>query len=90
MDDHDEKAGQVVDGEGVAEDQLQRLVERIERLNEEVKDLNTDKKNVFTEAVSQGFDKKALTAIIKIRAQDPADVDQTDAMIHLYRKTLGC
>lgn len=90
MDNHDEKAGEIVDGEGIAAEQLQRFVERIERLIEEVKDLNVDKKDVFNEAVSAGFDKKALTAIIKIRAQDPNDVDQTEAMVHLYRQTLGC
>lgn len=90
MDNHDEKAGEIVDGEGIATDQLQRFVERIERLNEEVKELNTDKSDLFKEAKSQGFDVPAIKAVIRIRQQDPTDVDQTEAMLHLYRQKLGC
>jgi uncharacterized protein (UPF0335 family) len=52
------------------QDQLKTIVARIEKLEEEKSALSEDIKNVYAEAKSNGFDVKALRAIIRIRKQD--------------------
>ncbi len=47
--------------------QLQSIIQRVERLEEEKAALVGDIKEVFAEARSNGFDVKALRAIIRIR-----------------------
>lgn len=74
---------------GIAEERLRSVIERVERLNEEVKALKADIKDVFTEAKSAGFDVKVLRLIIKLRALDPAEVQEQDALLDLYRRALG-
>lgn len=70
-------------------EQLRSVVERIERLNEEIKDLNNDKRDVFAEARSNGFDPKAIKAVVRIRAQDPAERREQDTIINTYLAALG-
>ena len=86
----DEKAGEIVDGgEGVAAEQLGRFVDRIERLEEEKAAIATNVREVYAEAKSQGFDPKIMRKIIRLRAMDPHEVDEEEAMIHLYKQALG-
>lgn len=74
---------------GVAADRLRSIIERVERLNEEVKALKADTKDVFQEAKSAGFDVKVLRLIIRLRALDPSEVAEQDALTDLYRRALG-
>lgn len=74
----------------IAADRLRSLVSRIEKLEEEKKALASDIKDVFTEAASAGFDKKVLRQLIRIRAQDPAEVEEAETLLDAYRKALGC
>ena len=53
-----------------AKDQLRTIVARIERLEEEKAALATDLREVYAEAKANGFDTKALKAVIRIRKQD--------------------
>jgi len=53
-----------------ARDQLRTIVARIERLEEEKAALATDLREVYAEAKGNGFDVKALRAVIRIRKQD--------------------
>jgi uncharacterized protein (UPF0335 family) len=69
---------------------LRSIVERIERLHEERKALAADVSDIFKEAVSAGFDKKALRALIRVRAQELAEVEELDALLAVYRRALGC
>lgn len=73
----------------VAAGQLRSIVERIERLQSEIDDLNADKSDVFKEAKSNGFDVKALRVIIAERRKDPAELQELDAVIDLYRGALS-
>ena len=57
-------------------DRLRSLVERIERLEEERKALSNDIKDVYGEVKSAGFDVKVIRQIIRIRKQDPAEVEE--------------
>ena len=50
-----------------AKDHLKAFVERIERLEEEKKTISDDIKDVYAEAKGNGFDVKALRAVVRLR-----------------------
>lgn len=87
-----EKRGRAEDGTevgGVAGDRLRSIVERIERLVEERKALAKDISDIFAEAKGAGFDVKALRQIIRMRAWEPADLEEHETLVDLYRRALG-
>lgn len=74
---------------GVAVDQLQSVVERIENLMEDKSAIASDIRDVFSEAKGNGFDTKAIRAIIKLRALDAAERDRQEEVLDTYRRALG-
>ncbi|MTW19360.1 DUF2312 domain-containing protein [Rhodoplanes serenus] len=70
-------------------DQLRSLVERIERLEEEKKALADDIKDVFAEAKGNGYDVKALRAVIRLRKQDKDERAEHEAIVETYMHALG-
>jgi len=74
---------------GVAADRLRSIVERIERLEEERKALGSDIKDIYSEAKSAGFDVKVLRQIIRIRKQEPSEVEEQESLLDVYRRALG-
>ncbi|MBK8009574.1 MAG: DUF2312 domain-containing protein [Rhizobiales bacterium] len=72
-----------------AKSQLRALVERIERLEEEKQAIADDIREVYGEAKANGFDTKALRAVIKLRGQDAAERAEFEAVVELYRDALG-
>jgi uncharacterized protein (UPF0335 family) len=72
-----------------ADGQLLAIVERIERLSEEKKTIGEDINDVYAEAKSSGYSVKALKAIVKERAANPADRAEHDAIMEVYRRALG-
>lgn len=68
---------------------LLSYVERIERLNEEVKGLQTDIKEIYEEAKSNGYDVKALKAIIALRKLDDAEREEAETVLDVYKAALG-
>jgi uncharacterized protein (UPF0335 family) len=74
---------------GIAADRLRSIVERIERLEEERKALAGDIKDIFAEAKSAGFDVKVVRQIISIRKKEPAEVEEQETLLDLYRRALG-
>ncbi len=83
MADEDTKVG------GVAVERLRSLIERIERLEEERKALGNDIKDIFGEAKSAGFDVKVLRTIIRLRKQEPAEIEEQETLLDVYRRALG-
>jgi uncharacterized protein (UPF0335 family) len=73
----------------IAADRLRSIVERIERLEEERKALGSDIKDIYAEAKSAGFDVKVLRQLIRLRKQEPADVEEQEMLIDVYRRALG-
>jgi uncharacterized protein (UPF0335 family) len=73
----------------VAADRLRSLVERIERLDEERKALGNDIRDLYAEAKSAGFDVKVLRQLIRIRKQEPAEVEEQESLLTVYRHALG-
>jgi uncharacterized protein (UPF0335 family) len=74
---------------GIAADRLRSLVERIERLEEERKALGGDIRDIYAEAKSAGFDVKVIRQLIRIRRQEPADVEEQETLLDVYRRALG-
>lgn len=74
---------------GVAGKQLRSFVERIERLEEEKAGLGEDIRQVKLEAKAAGFDTKVITAIIRERKKEPAEVQEFESILDLYRHALG-
>lgn len=84
MDEHER------DSDGpIAGDRLRSIVERIEHLEEERKALASDIKDIYTEAKSAGFDVKVVKQIIAIRKKEPAEVEEQETLLDLYRRALG-
>lgn len=73
----------------IAADRLRSLIERIERLEEERKALSSDIKDIYAEAKSAGFDPKVIRKLISIRKQEPADVEEQETLLDVYRRALG-
>ena len=72
-----------------AKDHLKAFVERIERLEEEKKAIADDIRDVFAEAKGNGFDVKALRAVIKLRKQDADERREQEAILETYLHALG-
>jgi uncharacterized protein (UPF0335 family) len=70
-------------------DDLKRYCERIEALIEDRKAINADIKQVLEEADMNGFHKKTLNAVIKIRAMDPDERREQDELRDAYLSALG-
>jgi uncharacterized protein (UPF0335 family) len=73
----------------IAADRLRSIVERIERLEEERKALAGDIKDIYTEARGAGFDVKVIRQLIRLRKQEPAEVEEQETLLDLYRRALG-
>ena len=74
---------------GIAADRLRSIVERIERLEEERKALSGDIRDIYAEAKSAGFDIKVLRQLIRVRRQEPGDVEEQESLLDVYRRALG-
>jgi uncharacterized protein (UPF0335 family) len=74
---------------GIAADRLRSIIERIERLEEERKALGSDIKDIYAEAKSAGFDVKVLRQLISIRKKEPAEVEEQESLLDIYRRALG-
>lgn len=73
----------------VTDDQLRLFIERIERMTEEKKGVSDDISDTFKEAKGQGYDTKAMRAIIKIRKQARDERLEQEAILELYKSALG-
>lgn len=74
---------------GIAVDRLRSIIERVERIEEERKALAADARDIFAEAKGAGFDVKVVRQIIGIRKREPAEVEEMDTLLDLYRRALG-
>ena len=72
----------------ITKDALHNYINRIERLSEEKAGLTSDINDIYAEAAGNGFDKKAMRAVIKLRKLERADREQQEEMVQLYLNTL--
>ena len=74
---------------GIAADRLRSVIERIERLEDERKALGSDIRDIYSEAKSAGFDVKVIRQLISIRRKEPAEVEELESLLDVYRRALG-
>jgi uncharacterized protein (UPF0335 family) len=73
----------------IAKDQLKSIIERIENLEAEKANLAVDIREIYAEAKGNGFDVKALRAIIRIRKQDADARQEHETIVETYMQALG-
>ena len=73
----------------IAKDQLKSIIERVERLEEDRAAIGSDIKDVYAEAKGNGYDVKALRAIVRYRKEDAQDRAEREAIFETYLAALG-
>ena len=73
----------------IAADRLRSIVERIERLEEEKKAVTADVADIYAEAKSAGFEPKVVRQVVKLRKQEPAEVEEQATRLDLYLRALA-
>lgn len=79
----------MTDSNRVAADELRAFIERYERLEAEKKDILDQQKEVMAEAKGRGYDTRALRQLIALRKKDPQDLSEQEAVLELYKQSLG-
>lgn len=69
--------------------QLKSIVERIEKLNEEKSGIASDIKDIYAEAQGNGFDKKAIREVIKLRKKAADERAEEEEILETYKAALG-
>lgn len=75
--------------QNIAGERLRSIIERIERLEEERKALASDITDIYAEAKGAGFDVKVIRQLIRIRKMEPAEVEQQETLLDIYRRAIG-
>lgn len=74
---------------GIAVDQLRSIIERVEKLEEEKAAITADIRDVLAEAKGNGFDTKAIRAVIKMRKLDAQEREEQETILDTYLHALG-
>ncbi|MEP4379844.1 MAG: DUF2312 domain-containing protein [Alphaproteobacteria bacterium] len=74
---------------GIAADRLRSFIERVERLEEDRANLNADIREVYSEAKSAGFDAKTMRQIVRLRKLEPAERQEQEHLLEVYRNAIG-
>lgn len=70
-------------------ERLVSIIERIENVNQEIADLTEDRKGIMLEAKQAGFDTKAITKIVKLRAMDKQKREEEEQILDVYKRAVG-
>ena len=73
----------------IAKDQLKSIIERVERLEEDKAAIASDIRDVYAEAKGNGYDTRALRAIVRRKRADAKKVAEHEAVVELYMQSLG-
>jgi len=74
---------------GIAAERLRSFIERVERLEEDRANLNADIREVYSEAKSAGFDAKTMRQLIRLRKLEPAERQEHEHLLEVYRNAVG-
>lgn len=72
-----------------AQAQIKSIIDRVERLEVEKEEINTQIGEVYAEAAGNGFDKKVLKKVVRLRKQDRARRQEEEAILDLYLSAIG-
>ena len=73
----------------VSADELRSFVERLEQLDAEKRDLAETSKECMAEAKGRGYDTGVIRALVGLRRKKPDEVAEFDAVLELYKQSLG-
>jgi len=73
----------------VTAQELRQLVEKYERLEVERADVLAQQREVMAEAKSKGYDTRILRKLIVLMKRDSEQVAEEDAILELYKNSLG-
>ena len=76
-------------GHNLSKEQLKSIIERIENLEEEKANTASDIKDVYSEAAGNGFDKKTIRKVIRLRKMDAAEREEQRLILETYCRALG-
>lgn len=82
-------SGYPSNSDGIAQDQLRAIIERIERMQEERKAISDDIAEIYREAKGNGFDTKVIKKIVQDRSKDHSERMEFEALYDLYCSALG-
>ena len=74
---------------GISGEVLRNLISKIEKLEEEKKEIGEFITDAYREAKSQGFDAKAIRAVVALRKKDPQEITEQEELIDIYKHALG-
>jgi uncharacterized protein (UPF0335 family) len=77
------------DPDAISADRLRQIVERIEALTEQRSEITSIINDVRAFAKAIGFEPKAISAVIKMRAMEPSARMEFEAIVTTYRHALG-
>lgn len=69
--------------------ELLQVIERIERLEEEKANVGADIKSVYDEAKNNGYDTKAIRAIVRLRKKDRNERLEEESILESYKNAIG-
>jgi uncharacterized protein (UPF0335 family) len=69
--------------------ELRQFIERAEQLIAERKDLAEQDKELFAEAKGRGYDTKVMKKVIALRARNPDEIAEEEAVLDMYREIMG-
>lgn len=72
-----------------ANGRLRSFVERLERLGEDADAIKADAKEVYAELAGEGFDKRAVRQLIRIRKKDRRACAEEAAIVETYANAIG-
>jgi uncharacterized protein (UPF0335 family) len=73
----------------VSKDQLKSIIERVENREAAKAEIGDEIKDIYTEAKDNGYDTKALRAIVRYRKEDAQDRAEREAIFETYLNALG-
>lgn len=72
-----------------AQGQLKSIIERAERLDQERAEIAEQRKEVMSEAKGSGFCTVTINKVIRLRKQDRAKRQESEAILELYLSATG-
>jgi uncharacterized protein (UPF0335 family) len=72
-----------------SKEQLKTIIERIEHMEEEKKTISDDVREIYVEAKGNGYDVKAIRAIVRMRKQDANERQEAETILETYMHAMG-
>lgn len=73
----------------VSKDHLKSIIERVENREAAKAEIGDEIKDIYQEAKGNGYDTKALRAIVRYRKEDAQDRAEREAIFETYLNALG-